>query len=272
MQTRVIVHALLMSGIAAGSVLASAVSSRATESSAVAFVAQFDQGAYSTGIAGVAAASGHGPQAYRSISKLNSFHQPLLIQPGRLPLPEMTANLSKVVDTATSPGIGVDRLSSDGDSVIGSASVTLTGYQCPACVQPVIDYLSLQAATISASAQFAFTAPSFLIFKGSTTLGPVRLTGQLVGDKAISYPGGSPAPNFILYKDGATVAKSTVVIMLNRQQQAGTVSFCGGGPASSCPFNPSNIMTTAIDIRLHGAMIAGTPVTGNIEIGRTKAE
>lgn len=272
MRTRVIFHALLASGIAAGSVLASAVSSWATDSSAVAFVAQFDEGAHSTGIAGVAAASGNGPQAYQKITKLNSFQQRLLIQSGPLPLPEMIVSVSKVVDTAKSPGIGVDRLSSEGDSMIGSASVLLSDYQCPACVQPLIDYLSLQATTISARAQYAFTAPSFLTFKGSTALGPVRVTGKLVGNNTVTYPGGSPSPNFILYKDGVTVAKSTVIITLNRQQEAGTVSFCGGGPASSCPFHPSNIMTTAIHIRLQGAMIAGTPVTGNIEIGQTKAE
>jgi hypothetical protein len=58
----------------------------------------------------------------------------------------------------------------------------------------------------------------------------------------------------------------------NRLAWAGTVGFCGGGPASSCPFTPSNIATTAIHIRLHGAMIGGTPVNGDIDIGQTAAE
>lgn len=272
MQTRAVLRTLRMSGIAAVSVLASAATSRAVDSSAAAFIAQFDQGAEATAVPGVAAVAGKGPFAYQKTATVSSFRQNLLIQSGPLPLPEMTVNLSGVTDTAKSPGTGVDTLSSEGGSVIGSASVLFSSYQCPACVQPVIDYLSLQAKNISDTAQYSFTAPGPSTFTGRTTLGSVTLTGKLVGDKVITYPGGSPAPNFILYEDGATAESSTVVVTLNRQQRAGTVVFCGGGPASSCPFTPSNIVTTAIQIRLHGAMIAGTPVTGDIDFARTEAE
>lgn len=272
MQTRVISHAIIMSGIVAGSLLVSAVSSQAADSSGNAFRARFDQGAEATGVAGVAVASGEGPQAYQKVRKQRSFQQSLLIRSGRLPLPEMSVNLSDVTDTAKSPGSGVDTLSSEGDSMIGSASVLFTSYQCPACAGPVINLLSVQASSISASARYFFVAPSSATYAGSTKLGSVTLSGMLIGDKTVTYGGGSPAPNMILYKDGKTEDSSTVVVTLNRQQRAGTVGFCGGGPSSSCPFTPSNIATTAIQIRLRGAMIAGTPVTGDIDIGWTSAE
>jgi len=272
MQTRVFSHALRMSGIVAGSVLVSTVSSRAADSSGNAFMARFDQRAEATAIAGVAIASGKGPQAYQMVRKLRYFQQPLLIQSGHLPLPEMNVNLSDVIDTAKSPGAGIDTVSSEGDSVIGSASVFFTSYQCPACASPVFDILSVQATRISASARYFFGAPGPATYRGSTKLGSVTLSGQLIGNNAVTYPGGSPAPNTILYKNGKTEDSSTLVITLNRQQRAGTVAFCGGGPASSCPFTPSNITTTAIHIRLHGAIIAGKPVTGDIDIGQTAAE
>lgn len=272
MQTRVFSHALLLSGIVAGSVFVSTASSRAADSSGDAFMARFDQGAEATGVAGVAIASGQGPQAYQQIRKRRSFQQSVLVRSGHLPLPEMSVNLSDVTDTAKSPGSGVDTLSSEGDSVIGSASVLFTSYQCPACETPVVNLLNVQATKISASAHYFFVAPGPATYRGSTTLGSVTVSGQLVGNNAVTYPGGSPAPNTILYKDGKTEDSSTLVITLNRQQRAGTVAFCGGGPASSCPFTPSNIVTAAIHIRLHGAMIAGKPVTGDIDIGRTAAE
>jgi hypothetical protein len=272
MRSRMAFRTVSMSAIAAAAILGFPSTSRAAESSAVALIAHFDQGAEATALGGIGTASGMGWSAYKKVAKVNSAQQSLLIQGGQLPLPEMSVNVSGVTDTATSPGTGVDAISSEADSAIGSASVVLTGYQCPACATPVIDYLGVQTSNVSVRSNFQFTAPNFLSLSGTTELGSVTLSGVLLHGKTITYPGGSPSPNTILYKDGATEQTSTIVVKLNRQQEAGTVAKCGGGPSSKCSFKPSNIATTAIYLQLHGAMIAGKPVTGIIEIGRTFAQ
>lgn len=245
---------------------------RASEgSSAVAAVASFDQGLEATRLGQIGTASGSGPKAYRVVTRLASAKNSMLLQSGPLPLPQMITGLSGLMDVAWSAGLGVDSIRTQADSSIDSASVLLTGYQCPPCALPLVNYLSVQATGVASRSSFTFVAPASYQPGGSAAIASLTITGQLVGGKTLTFSGSAP-PNTILYEDGATEDDSTIVIRLDRQQETGTVAFCAGGPASSCPFTPSDISTTAIHVRLHGALVAGVPVTGDIEIGRTHAE
>ncbi|HEV2365087.1 MAG TPA: hypothetical protein VGS12_12925 [Caulobacteraceae bacterium] len=178
------------------------------------------------------------------------------------PTPTAFAN-GQMLSSHVTASFGVDTRSSEADTGLTTANVSLNLNPPPPTGQVPQPWLSLTVSQASADASFSqlfVGATSRNYATGSAKFGGFTAFGQFLGSTRVSYSG-SPPPNTVVY------SSPTVTITLNRQLQTGIIS-CSPDP---CTFTPTSIDVAAVDVELNKADFRGAKVSGHILLGDNKA-
>ena len=170
--------------------------------------------------------------------------------------PTLQIDATNLVNTANSAGLGVDAVSTQATSDLGSANIVLTD-------NPLRD-LSILGLSVSAKlihsesdASYVF-GPNQGFLGGGASFGSLMIGGALIG-KTLTFAG-TPTANTILYQS------ASVTITLDKQTLSEFLP-----PSGLAPIRPNRITTDAIDISLNHAHLFGTTISGDITLGETSA-
>ncbi len=226
-------------------------------SSANSFGGSLDADGFTTTIDPFAPVSGSAPPAYDDTSRIALFDHIYDLTPAEANTLSLMMQATDMVNTAKSPGIGVDEIGASGAADLGSASFVLA--DTPGPTQPLSKLgLSVKATGIHSGADSSFVfGPNEGSLGGDASFDSLTVTGKLVGDKTLMFSGDA-AKNTVLYKS------ATVTITLDDQHLLLP-------PAASSGIIGPTIATDAIDIQLNHAKFAGQTITGNFDIGQSAA-
>ena len=162
-----------------------------------------------------------------------------------------------MVNTAESPGIGVDEIGASGAADLGSASFVLADSPGPMLPLSILG-LSVEATGIHSGSDSSFTfGPNEGFLSGDASFHSLTVTGELVGDKTLTFSGDAK-------KDTVLYSSPTVTITLDEQTKLLP-------PAATSGIIGPTITTDAIDIRLNHATFAGQTIPGDFDIGQSSA-
>src|SRR5271157_2418517 len=226
-------------------------------SSADSFAGNLDADGFTTAIGPFALVSGAAPPAYDDTSRIGSFDGTYDLTSAEANTLSLTMQATHMVNTAESPGIGVDEIGASGAADLGSASFVLADSPGPMLPLSILG-LSVEATGIHSGSDSSFVfGPNEGSLAGDASFHSLTVAGALVGGKTLTFSGDAKA-NTVLYKS------STVTITLDDQHLLLPPAATGGiiGPT---------IITDAIDIQLNHATFAGQTITGDFDIGQSSA-
>ena len=227
-------------------------------SSANSFGGSLDADGFTTTIDPFAPVSGSAPPAYDDTSRIALFDHIYDLTPAEANTLSLTMQATDMVNTAKSPGIGVDEIGASGAADLGSASFVLAdtpGAVTAEQIGPVGGKRPGSAAVRIPSFVFG---PNEGFLGGDASFNSLTVTGKLVvSDKTLMFSGDA-AKNTVLYKS------ATVTITLDDQ----TLLL---PPAATSGIIGPTITTNAIEIQLNHAKFAGQTITGNFDIGQSSA-
>ncbi len=226
-------------------------------SSADSFTGNLNADGFTTTIDPFAPVSGSAPPAYDDTRRIASFDHTYDLTSAEANTLSLAMQTTHMVNTAKSPGIGVDKIGASGAADLGSASFVLA--DTPGPMQPLsVLGLSLEATGIrsGSDSSFVFGANEGSL-AGDASFHSLKVTGELVNGKTLRFSGNAKA-NTVLY------SSSTVTITLDDQ------TLLLPGAATGGIIGPT-ITTDAIDIHLNNATFAGQTITGNFDIGQSSA-
>jgi hypothetical protein len=223
-------------------------------SSADSLSGYLDAGRSQTSFGPVGQAAGAAPPAFHQTRRIAAFkHSYGGDAPNQAFLQIDATNL---VNTANSPGLGVDAISTQATSDLGSANIVLT--------DNALKDVSILGLAVSATLIHSESDASFVFGQtqgylgGSASFGSLKIGGALIG-KTLSFAG-TPTANTILYQS------ASVTITLDKQTLSEFLP-----PSGLAPIGPNRITTDAIDISLNHAHLFGTTISGNFTLGETSA-
>lgn len=208
--------------------------------------------------------AGQAPPAYNDSRKIKNRDETIRLNPVTIVAPMLQFDAQNIRTDAASAGIA----SASGSAKIGSIGVSLASYLFPPIPvaalpnQPLPGFvgLSLTAKDIQSSSSYSGLsdlAHGFL--SGDASFGSLTLSGALIGG-TLTFSGNA-APNTVVF------STPTVTVTLDRQIVSNLISC-----SLVCTPTPTSIMTDAIDISLHDAMVFGRMMSGNIVIGQSFAD
>jgi hypothetical protein len=175
--------------------------------------------------------------------------------------PTLHIDATKIVNTASSAGIGVDSISTQATSDIGSANFLLTDN--PPDILSILG-LSVSARLVHSDANASYVfGPNRGSLSGDASFGSLRIAGALIGGETLTFSGDAGA-NTIPYK--STSKSPSVTITLDKQILSEFLP-----PSASSPTGPNQITTDALDIHLNNAHLFGRTISGDITLGVTSA-
>lgn len=225
-------------------------------SSADSLSGYLDVGSSQTSFGPVGQAAGAAPPAFHQTRRIAAFEHTYggdAVGANRATLQIDATNL---VNTANSAGLGVDAVSTQATSDLGSANIVLTANP--------LNTLSMLGLSVSATlihsesdASYVF-GPNRGYLDGGASFGSLMIGGALIG-KALTFAG-APTANTILYQS------ASVTITLDKQTFSEFLP-----PSGLAPIRPNRITTDAVDISLNHAHLFGKTISGNITLGETSA-
>ena len=201
----------------------------------------------------VADVGGASPPAYAKIVTVPTSDQSIPVPSADVSAPmvaSFTARATALVSETTSQGVRADQASAHARSRVGSARLTLST-AASAAGRPTQLWLDIEAENVSAAAGFSRTLPAPSAVTGKVTIGSLRIAGSLLGGRVVTAAG-AQAANTVLYQS------PTITVIADRQIPADVI------PCPNCAVRPGGITVRAVDIALHGALIGGRPVSGDI--------
>ncbi len=226
-------------------------------SSANSFGGSLDADGFTTTIPPFAPVSGSAPPAYDDTSRIASFDHTYDLTPAEDNTLSLTMQATDMVNTAKSPGIGVDQIGASGAADLGSASFVLADTPGPMLPLSILG-LSVEATGIHSDSNSSFVfGPNEGSLSGDASFHSLKVTGALVNGDTLTFSGNA-APDTVLYKS------STVTITLDDQRLLLP-------PAASSGIIGPTIITDAIDIQFNHAKFAGQTITGDFDIGQSSA-
>ena len=232
------------------------------QSAAVGIEANFVSQGIASQLGPIAQVNGQAAGKYDDVETVAKVAENVAIT-AQLPPVTIFANAHGLTSHASASGILIDSRSSEGDTAIAGADISLNlNPPPPAAVGPVPQpFLNIAASQVVAQADFSLVYGGGQSFtQGTVSFGNLKINGQLIGGAVLRYSGPA-APNTVIYDT------PTVTITLNRQIRSGLIS-CDPG----CALTPVRIDVAAVDIELTKAVIRGKRVTGDILIGEQNAQ
>jgi hypothetical protein len=219
----------------------------------------------------VGAVNGSAPPAGTQTNKIASFERSYKLDPAAAAHATLAIDAKNLVDSVSSPGIGVDTIGLQSTSDIAALSLDLVANPLSALA---ILGLSLSATLIhsDSNASYIFGVNRGFL-GGDASFGSFSIGGALIG-KTLTFAGDAGA-NTVLFKS------PSVTITLDKQVLSDflppVTPVTPGGPI--IPVSgpqpvinlPNRLTTDAIDIQLNNAKIFGTTYSGDITIGQTSA-
>jgi len=219
-------------------------------------------GGHQTSFGPVGLGSGTVPPAFHQTENIGAFDHTYNLDPTCYLNPiglngaTLRIDAANLVNTASSSGLGIDSISTQATSDIGSASVLLTD-SLP---------FALAVLGLSGSAEFIHSAsnasyvfgPNRGFLSGDASFGSLTIGGALIG-KTLTFAG-EAAANTILYRS------PSVTITLDKQTLSDFLP-----PSAATPVGPNRITTDALDIQLNNAHLFGKTISGDIRLGETSA-
>ncbi|MBV8613354.1 MAG: hypothetical protein JOY66_06220 [Acetobacteraceae bacterium] len=207
----------------------------------------------------IAQVRGSAAPAYDQTASVARLDRTLSLEPGNPLDPNARIQVSGTHTQAVSAGMGIDSVSAEGATDIGSADFVLTDN--PLSPRGILGLLGLSVSMshVHTTADYSHVYgvdKSFVT--GDASFGSLSLGGALIG-KTLTFSGDA-APNTVLF------SSPTVTITLDRQTVSDLIS---GGLTKT--LTPEGITTQAIDISLHGAALFGKSLSGDIVIGEAAA-
>jgi hypothetical protein len=237
-------------------ILPQAMFSRLVLSSADGLSSYLDVGSHQTSFGPVGLASGAAPPAFHQTKKIGAFDHTYNLDPTDSNHPTLQIDATDLVGAASSSGLGIDSVSTQATSDVGSANILLTDH--PPFALGVLG-LSVSATFIhsASSASYVFGANRGFL-SGDASFGSLAIGGALIG-KTLTFAGDAKA-NTILFQS------SSVTITLDKQIRSEFLP-----PSAATPTAPNRITTDALDIHLANAHLFGQTITGDITLGETSA-
>ena len=158
-------------------------------SSADSFGGSLDADGFTTTIDPFAPVSGSAPPAYDDTSRIASFDHTYDLTPAEANTLSLTMQATDMVNTAKSPGIGVDEIGASGAADLGSASFVLA--DTPGPMQPLsILGLSVEATGIHSGSNSSFVfGPNEGSLGGDASFHSLTVTGALVNGDTLTFSG-----------------------------------------------------------------------------------
>ena len=225
-------------------------------SSADGLIGFFEVGTTQTSFGPVGEISGSAPPPFHVTKTVASFDHTYSLDPSDLLHPTLHIDATKIVNTVSSAGIGIDSISTQATSDIGSANFLLTDN--PPDILSILG-LSVSATLVHSDSNASYVfGPNRGFLSGDASFGSLRIAGALIG-KTLTFSGDAAA-NTILYKN------PSVTITLDKQILSEFLP-----PSASSPAGPNQITTDALDIHLNNAHLFGRAISGDITLGVTSA-
>lgn len=251
---------VLASGLAAIFAGGAAFAAPEPQSTAIGISASFRSQGIATQITPVASVSGQPSGTYNVSQKVANASQASPITAG-FPSPAVYVNARDIESHASASGLLIDSRGSEGDTSLASATIALNLIPPPPVTTPVpAPVLSMSVKELNSSANYNQVFGTQPLASGSTTIGSLVLSGQLVGTSSVKFSG-TAAPNTVIYQS------PTVTVTLNRQLESAIISC-----SLVCTFTVVKIDVAAVDVELHDAMIYGHKVSGDILVGEATAQ
>jgi hypothetical protein len=226
-------------------------------SSANSFGGSLDADGFTTIIDPFAPVSGAAPPAYDDTSRIASFDHTYDLTSAEANTLSLTMQATDIVNTAESPGIGVDEIGASGTADLGSASFVLADSRGPMQSLSALG-LEVEATGVHSGSDSSFVfGPNEGFLSGDASFHSLTVSGALVGGKTLTFSGDAKADT-VLY------SSPTVTITLDEQ----TLLL---PPAASSDIIGPTITTDAIDIQFNHAKFAGQTITGDFDIGQSSA-
>jgi hypothetical protein len=226
-------------------------------SSADSFSGSLTADGFTTTISPFAEVSGSGPPKYDQTKSVAYFDHLYELTPSLSSDLSLQVQATHMLNTASSPGIGVDEIGARGEAAFSTAHLLLTD------TLPYTDLtalgLSVQATGIRSESDSSFVfGPNRGSLVGDASFDSLTITGALVGGETLRFSGDAK-PNKVLYSNPSR----TVTITLDKQSELLP-------PAAGGIIGPT-IFTDAIDIQLNGAKLFGNTIFGHFDIGQSSA-
>lgn len=200
--------------------------------------------------------SGAAPPRFHNTKSIAAFDHTYNLDPANLLHPTLQIDATGIVNTVSSAGIGVDSISTQASSDIGSANILLT--DSPPNILGILG-LSVSAKFIHSESDASYVfGPNRGFLTGDASFGSLAISGALIG-KTLTFSGDAAADT-IFYKS------PTVTITLDKQTLSDFLP-----PSASGPIHPNQITTDALDIHLNNAHLFGQAISGDITLGVTSA-
>jgi hypothetical protein len=256
----VLATAAAVAALAAGPAIAGSLD----ESAADALSAQFTADGFQTTLPPVAPVQGSAPPGYNERNALPAYNKILDIADKLAPPPALYVQLTAIADHATGTGVGVDSFSSEADSKIAGATLSLHLNPPPPTATGVVPFVPLQisATGVLTDANFSVVVPSTTTVNGTTNFTNLTITGSLVGGRTLTWTG-TPPVNYELF------SSPEVTIVLNEQIIVATTVTCAAG--QGCTVVPGGIYVKGVHVTLNKANIFGRIVSGDIYLGEAQA-
>jgi len=225
-------------------------------SSADGLIGSLDVGSSQPSFGPVAEVSGAAPPAFHHTSSASVVDHTYNLDPSSFLDPTLHIDATRIFSIASSRGIGIDNISTQATSNIGSANFLLTD-------NPP-DIVSILGLSVSATFVHSESDASYVfganrgVLSGDASFGSLTISGALIGKmRAFS---GDAAANTVFYKS------PTVTITLDKQTLSDFLP-----PSASGSVGPNQITTDALDIHLNNAHLFGRAISGDITFGVTSA-
>jgi hypothetical protein len=227
-----------LSAFAAAPVMAASLDA----SSADALSARFTADGFVTTLPPVAQVRGSAPPPYNKQISLPAFDKILNIADNIAPPPAFYIQLTDITDHVMGSGIGIDNFSSEGDTKVANAAVSLNLNPPPLTAGAIVPFVPLQiiASAAQSSASFSDVVPQPPVVTGTSSFGALTISGSLVGGKTLTFEG-TPPPNHVLFSN------AEVTITLNQQLVVATTVTCVVG--QGCTVIPGGILVKALHVR-----------------------
>jgi hypothetical protein len=225
-------------------------------SSADGLIGSLDVGNTQTSFGPVGEVSGAAPPAFHHTAGVVVFDHTYNLDPSNFLHPTLHIDATKIVNTVSSPGSGIDNISTQATSSIGSANFLLTDN--PPDIVSILG-LSVSATFVHSESNASYVfGPNRGFLSGDASFGSLTISGSLIG-KILTFSGDAAA-NTVFYKS------PTVTITLDKQTLSDFLP-----PSASGPVGPNQITTDALDIHLNNAHLFGRAISGDITLGVTSA-
>jgi len=226
-------------------------------SSADSLSGDLEVGSSQTSFGPIGLAAGAAPPAFDSTQTVDAFNQTYNLDHADPNLLTLQVQATKLVNNASSAGLGTDNISAQATANIQSPGFLLTDNPLS-----TLSFLGLSASAtfINSNSDASYVyGPNRGSLSGDASFGSLTISGALVGGETLSFSGDAAA-NTILYKS------PTVTITLDKQTLSDLLPTSGPAPVS-----PSRITTDALDIQLKNAPLSGNMISGDIVLGETTA-